>query len=63
VQDTKGSIVGQVAALEKAAEYAGFKVHAQDVDKFFAGRSPEECEYYAKHGHFEDDVRPKKQLN
>jgi hypothetical protein len=55
--DTGENINGQVRAAGELAEVFGMKVsrHA-DVTREFEGRSDEELEFFAKHGHFPVDA-------
>jgi hypothetical protein len=51
-EKTKGSITGQVAAVEEMARVMGLQVAPRDPDSFFKGRTEEEIAYYAEHGAF-----------
>jgi hypothetical protein len=52
--ETKGSIDGQVSALNAITEILGLKFSARDADAFFKGRTQDELDYYALHGRFPD---------
>lgn len=59
-EDTKGSIDGQVEALNAITEILGLKFSPRDADTFFANRTPEELRNYALYGKFDPTEEEKK---
>lgn len=55
-EKTKGSIMGQVAAVEEMAKVMGIQVAPRNPDEFFKGRTMEEMACYAEHGVFKMPV-------
>ncbi|WP_433963612.1 hypothetical protein [Tunturiibacter gelidiferens] len=55
-EKTKGSIMGQVAAIAEMSKVMGLIVSPRNPDDFFKGRTVEELENYAKYGCFTKPV-------
>jgi hypothetical protein len=50
---TKGSIQGQVEALDALSGLLGFKIAPRDMDKYFEGKSDEQIRNFLNYGTFD----------
>ncbi len=50
---TRGSIDGQVAAVDKIADMLGYKIQPRNLDDFFKGKSDEQVANYLAYGSFD----------
>jgi hypothetical protein len=56
---TRYNISGQVSALKVIAELEGYVIRRhEDLIRELADRTPEEKEFFATHGYFENEVEP-----
>ena len=62
-EETKGSIEGQVKAVETLADVLGLKFNPRDADTFFKDKTPAELENYARYGKFDVTEEEKKVLD
>jgi hypothetical protein len=62
-EETKGTIEGQVKAVETIADILGLKFNPRDADTFFKDRTPQELENYARYGKFDPTEEEKAALD
>lgn len=62
-EETKGTIDGQVQAIETISEILGLKFSPRDADTFFKDRTPAELENYARYGKFDPTPEEKQVID